>query len=83
MWLRFRSGAGEFDLDVDADLARQMLAGATEDGTITIVVCFPPVDERVATPPPVPWVGELSAAGITEALVEIEAIGGDVTSTGR
>jgi hypothetical protein len=74
LWLRFRAGTGEFDLDVADDLARELVDGADQDGTITIVVAFPAVDGRVGTPPPSPWCGIISAAEITAALDEIDII---------
>jgi hypothetical protein len=75
MWVRFRSGAGEFDLDISDDLARELVDGAGEDGRITIVVAFPAVDGRVATTPPSPWTGEISAAEMTAALAEFQNSG--------
>jgi hypothetical protein len=75
LWVRFRSGAGEFDLDVTDDLARGLLACAGEDGTITIVVAFPAVDRRVATAPPSPWTGQILAAEVRAALKEIDSVG--------
>jgi hypothetical protein len=74
LWVGFRSGAGEFDLDVADDLARELVDGAGEDGVIAIVVAFPAVDGRVATPPPSPWHGEIPAPMIMAALDEINII---------
>jgi hypothetical protein len=74
LWVRFRSGAGEFDLDVADDLARELVDGGAADGTISIVVAFPAVDGRVASPPPSPWQGEISAARIRVGLDEIDII---------
>jgi hypothetical protein len=75
LWLHFRCGVGEFDLDVSIDLAEQLLATATEDGTITMVVGFPPVDGRVATPPPATRFGEIQAAALIAALQKIGGSG--------
>jgi hypothetical protein len=75
LWVGFRSGAGEFDLDVCDELARELIEGAGEGGVISIVVAFPAVDGRVAAAPPSPWRGDISAAEITAALDEIESSG--------
>jgi hypothetical protein len=74
LWVRFRAGTGEFNLNISDDLALEVLDGAGADGTISIVVAFPAVDGRVATPPPSPWHGEIPAPMIMAALDEINII---------